>query len=124
MYHLVLLRMVRRQSEPSFHYSLPLPSLSFSAGGVLQPQLKKKRTVSTPKPKDFQSKRVGRYCLQHQEEDSEGDIKTALYKVTSHTHTHTHTHTHSLSLSLTPSSHSRVIYSQHVEGVQVLHSQE
>ena len=90
----------KKTSEPSFPHSLPPPSLSLSAGGVLQPQLKKKRTVSTPKPKDFQSKRVGRYCLQHQEEDSEGDIKTALYKVTSHTHTHTLTY--SLSLSLTP----------------------
>ena len=52
-----------------------------SPGGVLQPQLKKKKTVSTPKPKDFHSRKVGRYCLQHQEEDSDGDIKTALYKV-------------------------------------------
>ena len=58
--------------------SVSLPRLP---GGILQPQLKKKRTVSTPKPKDFQTKRLGRYCLQHQEEDSDGDIKTALYKV-------------------------------------------
>ena len=63
---------------PSLPFSLPL---SPTSAGILQPQLKKKRTVSTPKPKDFHSKHVDKYCLQHQEEDSEGDIKTAIFKV-------------------------------------------
>ncbi len=51
------------------------------AGGVMQPQMKKKKTVTTPKTKHLRSKQVDRYCLQHQEEDSEGDVKTELYKV-------------------------------------------
>ena len=37
--------------------------------------------MSTPRPRDFKSKQADKYCLQHQEEDSEGDVKTALYKV-------------------------------------------
>ena len=45
--------------------------------------MKKKKTVSTPKPRHFHSQKVDRYCLQHQEEDSEGDVKTELYKVCS-----------------------------------------
>ncbi len=51
------------------------------SGDLLQPQMKKKKTVSTPKPRDLQSKQVDKYCLQHQEEDSQGDIRTALFKV-------------------------------------------
>ena len=43
--------------------------------------MKKKKTVSTPTPRDFHSQKVDKYCLQHQEEDSEGDVKTELYKV-------------------------------------------
>ena len=48
----------------------------------MQPLMKKKKTVSTPKAKHLKSKQVEKYCLQHQEEDSEGDIKTEIYKVT------------------------------------------
>jgi kinesin family protein 23 len=69
-----------RKRSASENWLEHVPSSTVENGGILQPQLKKKRTVSTPKPKDFQSKRVGRYVLQHQEEDSDGDIKTALYK--------------------------------------------
>ena len=52
-----------------------------SPGDLLQPVLKKKKTVSIPRPRDLRSRDVDRYCLQHQEEDSEGDVKTELYKV-------------------------------------------
>lgn len=48
--------------------------------GLLQPQMKKKKTLAAPKAKHFKSKQVDKYCLQHQEEDSEGDVKTELYK--------------------------------------------
>ena len=57
------------------------PATTVQSGDVLQPVLKKKKTVSTPRPRDFKSKQADKYCLQHQEEDSEGDVKTALYKV-------------------------------------------
>lgn len=50
-------------------------------GDLLQPQLKKKRTVAAPRARDLRSRQVDKYCLQHQEEDSEGDVKTELYKV-------------------------------------------
>ena len=52
-----------------------------SLGDLLQPQLKKKRTVAAPRARDLRSRQVDKYCLQHQEEDSEGDVKTELYKV-------------------------------------------
>ena len=60
---------------------LSLPPFPPFSDGILQPQLKKKRTVATPKSKHFRAKKKDMYCLQHQEEDSEGDIKTELYKV-------------------------------------------
>ncbi len=47
----------------------------------MQPQMKKKKTVTTPKAKHLKAKQVDHYCLRHQEEDSEGDVKTELYKV-------------------------------------------
>ena len=50
-------------------------------GEILQPQLKKKKTLAAPKARDFRSRQVDKYCLQHQEEDSEGDVETKLYKV-------------------------------------------
>lgn len=49
-------------------------------GELLQPIMKKKKTVSTPTTKDLASKQVDKYCLQHQEPDSDGDIKTKIYK--------------------------------------------
>ena len=57
------------------------PSSTLNSGDILQPMIKKKKTVSTPQPKHLKSSQISKYCLQHQEEDSEGDIKTALYKV-------------------------------------------
>lgn len=57
------------------------PSSNVNSGDILQPVIKKKKTVTTPKPKHLRSAAVNRYCLEHQEEDSQGDLKTALYKV-------------------------------------------
>ena len=57
------------------------PSSNVMSGDILQPVIKKKKTVTTPKPKHLRSCTVNRYCLEHQEEDSEGDLKTELYKV-------------------------------------------
>jgi kinesin family protein 23 len=101
-----------RKRSASENWLEHVPSSTVENNGILQPQMKKKRTVSTPKPKDFHSKRLGRYCLQHQEEDSEGDIKTAIYKGdiqhtrgggTSVTFTGVETHRHSKPLpSTTP----------------------
>jgi len=56
------------------------PSTTVDNGDLLQPQLKKKRTVAAPRARDLRSRQVDKYCLQHQEEDSEGDVKTELYK--------------------------------------------
>ncbi|KAL5468996.1 hypothetical protein EMCRGX_G030160 [Ephydatia muelleri] len=49
-------------------------------GELLQPIMKKKKTVSTPTTKDLNNKQVDKYCLQHQEQDSDGDVKTKLFK--------------------------------------------
>jgi len=46
---------------------------------VLQPLIKrKKRTVAAPKSKDLGS--AARYCLTHQQQDTDGEIQTQLYK--------------------------------------------
>ena len=62
---------------------LPLQSTDcvHPLGEILQPQLKKKKTLAAPKARDLRSRQVDKYCLQHQEEDSEGDVETKLYKV-------------------------------------------
>lgn len=57
------------------------PSSNVNSGDLLQPVIKKKKTVATPKPKHLRDNAVNRYCLEHQEEDSEGALKTELYKV-------------------------------------------
>ena len=44
--------------------------------------MKKKRTVTNPKPKDLTSRQLDKYCLKHQEQDAEGGVHTQLYKVT------------------------------------------
>ena len=55
------------------------PTGSVESGTVLQPLIKrKKRTVAAPKSKDLGS--AGRYCLTHQQQDTDGEIQTQLYK--------------------------------------------
>ena len=70
-----------RKRSFSENYLEHRPMTTVKSGDLLQPLMKKKKTVSTPRPKDFQSRQVDKYCLQHQEEDSQGDIQTALFKV-------------------------------------------
>ena len=53
----------------------------FLSGDLLQPNMKKKKTVVNPKPKHLTSRQVDKYCLKHQEQDSEGEVRTELYKV-------------------------------------------
>ncbi|XP_064387362.1 kinesin-like protein KIF23 [Halichondria panicea] len=69
-----------RKRSFSENYLEHKPTTTVRSGDLLQPLMKKKKTVSTPRPKDFQSRQVDKYCLQHQEEDSQGDIQTALFK--------------------------------------------
>jgi len=55
------------------------PAGSVDSGTVLQPLIKrKKRTVATPKSKDLGT--AARYCLTHQQQDTDGEIQTQLYK--------------------------------------------
>ncbi len=56
------------------------PSSNVNSGDLLQPVIKKKKTVTTPKPKHLKSS-ANRYCLEHQEDDSEGELNTKLFKV-------------------------------------------
>jgi len=57
------------------------PAGNVACGDILQPVMKKKKTVTNPKPRHLRSNTAKKYCLEHQEEDSEGDVKTALFKV-------------------------------------------
>ncbi len=57
------------------------PTTTVNSGALLQPVYKKKKTVTNPQPRDLQSQQMNKYCLQHQEEDSQGAVKTSLYKV-------------------------------------------
>ena len=59
------------------------PTTTVNSGDLLQPVYKKKKTVTNPQPKDLQDQQMNKYCLQHQEEDSQGAVKTSLYKVSS-----------------------------------------
>lgn len=77
---------IGRKRSLSENYLEHKPLTTVRSGDLLQPQMKKKKTVSTPRPRDFRSKQVDKYCLQHQEEDSQGDIKTALFKVCGRTY--------------------------------------
>ena len=57
------------------------PATNVACGDILQPVMKKKKTVTNPKPKHLRSNIANKYCLEHQEEGSEGDVKTDLFKV-------------------------------------------
>ncbi|XP_054719121.1 kinesin-like protein KIF23 [Uloborus diversus] len=47
---------------------------------VLQPAMKKKKSVSKLEVKDVTKSDVSKYVLQHQEQDSQGEVETQLYK--------------------------------------------
>ena len=57
------------------------PTTTVNSGALLQPVYKKKKTVTNPQPRDLRDQQMNKYCLQHQEEDSQGAVKTSLYKV-------------------------------------------
>lgn len=55
------------------------PAGSVDSGTVLQPMIKrKKKTVAAPKSRDLGT--AARYCLTHQQQDTDGEIETQLYK--------------------------------------------
>ncbi|KAF8791806.1 Kinesin-like protein KIF23 like protein [Argiope bruennichi] len=56
----------------------PLENLPLTT--VLQPTMKKKKSVSKLNVKDVTSADVSKYVLQHQEQDSQGEVETQLYK--------------------------------------------
>lgn len=70
----------RKRSSPE-NWLAHKPASNVSCGDLLKPVMKKKKTVANPKPKHLRSNAAKKYCLEHQEEDSEGDVKTALFKV-------------------------------------------
>ncbi len=70
----------RKRSSPE-NWLAHKPASNVSCGDLLKPVMKKKKTVANPKPKHLRSNTAKKYCLEHQEEDSEGDVKTALFKV-------------------------------------------
>jgi len=47
---------------------------------VLQPAMKKRKSVSKLEVKDVTKSDVSKYVLQHQEQDSQGELETQLYK--------------------------------------------
>ncbi|XP_077996675.1 kinesin-like protein KIF23 [Glandiceps talaboti] len=53
------------------------PMSTLETETVLQPNIKKKKTVATPHKKDL---KVDKYILTHQEEDSQGEVETQLIK--------------------------------------------
>ena len=55
------------------------PAGSVDSGTVLQPMMKrKKKTVAAPKSRDLGT--AARYCLTHQQQDTDGELETQLYK--------------------------------------------
>nr|WNS50023.1 kinesin-like protein protein KIF23 [Halisarca dujardinii] len=55
------------------------PTTTLEGATVLQPNIKKKKTITTPKPKHFKDKH-SKYMLTHQELDVKGRTKTKLFK--------------------------------------------
>ena len=72
---------VSRKRSFSENWLAHKPAGNVVSRDILQPVMKKKKTVTNPKQKHLRSNTVKKYCLEHQEEDSEGDVKTALFKV-------------------------------------------
>jgi kinesin family protein 23 len=72
----------RKRSLSADNYLAHKPRSNLPTDTVLQPQLKKKKTVSMPKLKHLKTKSGGcsKYLLTHQEQDSQGEIETHLYK--------------------------------------------
>ncbi|KAG8184811.1 hypothetical protein JTE90_001508 [Oedothorax gibbosus] len=56
------------------------PIGNLDLGTVLQPSMKTKKSVSELKIRDITKPDVSRYILEHQEQDSKGQLETQLYK--------------------------------------------
>ncbi|XP_065833713.1 kinesin-like protein KIF23 isoform X2 [Oscarella lobularis] len=72
-----------RHRKRSFSADLWLehkPHSHLSTDQVLQPRIKKKKTVNSPKIKDLKEGGCSKYVLAHQEQDSMGEVETHLFK--------------------------------------------
>lgn len=49
-------------------------------GTVFQPYYNRTKSVTSPEMKDITNPRTSRYCLVHQEADTDGELETKLYK--------------------------------------------
>lgn len=50
-------------------------------GTVLQPSLERRKSVNRLRSEDFVDGHITNYCLTTQQQDSEGELETKLYKV-------------------------------------------
>ena len=50
-------------------------------GTILQPNLQRRKSVTKLKSGDFTDPRTTNYCLTTQEQDSQGELETKLFKV-------------------------------------------
>lgn len=58
------------------------PTQVVPLGTVLQPMLKKRKSVTKlTDVKDIVNNKTSKYCLMTQNQDSDGDLETCLYKV-------------------------------------------
>ncbi|RDD46620.1 Kinesin-like protein KIF23 [Trichoplax sp. H2] len=69
-----------RRSQPSDIWLEHKPDENVDEDTLLQLNLRKKKTVETPKVNDFAKAQANHYVLEHQEEDSQGEIETQLIK--------------------------------------------
>ncbi|XP_065646360.1 kinesin-like protein KIF23 isoform X3 [Hydra vulgaris] len=82
------IRSKHRRSRSSDYWLEHKPSTTLNTDTVMQPQIRKKKTVNTPHVKDFKKafgldlmfSATPNYILTHQEEDSCGEIETKLIK--------------------------------------------
>ena len=80
----------RRYRTPASHRKRPSsdnnkwlqhnPSDSVKVDTLMQPNFKRKKTVQNPSCKSLSGKNIDRYVLTHQEEATDGDVLTHLYK--------------------------------------------
>ncbi|GIY46116.1 kinesin-like protein KIF23 [Caerostris extrusa] len=74
------LRHRRSQSSSGGVWIEHKPIGNLELNTVLQPTMKKKKSVTKLNVKDVTSNDVSKYVLQHQEQDSQGEVETQLYK--------------------------------------------
>ncbi|GFU29884.1 kinesin-like protein KIF23 [Nephila pilipes] len=74
------LRHRRSQSSSGDVWIEHKPIGNLELNTVLQPKMKKKKSVSKLNVKDVTNTDVSKYLLQHQEQDSQGEVETQLFK--------------------------------------------